>query len=169
MITLPPRQVSTKCPHRLNSYHQQIFNSTITDDKDRHWFLHHQVCPCCRRAIISLSWNTLGSNYRAGGYFVYPRAVARVPLPEVVPEDFAKDYHEACLVMSDSPNASGALSRRCLQHILREVAKVKPAKLSNEIDEVLPSLPVDIAGALDAIRHLGNFAAHPVKSTNSGG
>jgi hypothetical protein len=73
-------------------------------------------------------------------------------------------------VLADSPKASAALSRRCVQAILREHAKVKPQDLSKEIDEVLASkqLPTSLAGDIDAIRNIGNFAAHPTKSTNTG-
>ncbi|MBA7699015.1 hypothetical protein ES703_107699 [subsurface metagenome] len=60
------------------------------------------------------------------------------------------------------------MSRRCLQRLLREVAKVKPSNLSNEIDEVMESLPSHLAESIDAVRNLGNFAAHPMKSTNTG-
>jgi hypothetical protein len=52
--------------------------------------------------------------------------------------------------------------------ILRDVAKVKPSDLSKEIDEVLPRLPSHLAEAIDAIRNIGNLAAHPSKSTNTG-
>jgi hypothetical protein len=47
---------------------------------------------------------------------------------------------------------------------------VKPQDLSKEIDDVLASkqLPTYIAEDIDAIRHVGNFAAHPMKSTNTG-
>jgi hypothetical protein len=95
---------------------------------------------------------------------------SRKPAPPEVPKGLAEDYKEACLVLSDSPKSSAALGRRCLQIILREHAKMKPQDLSNEIDEVLASkqLPTYIANDIDAIRHIGNFAAHPIKSTNSG-
>ena len=80
------------------------------------------------------------------------------------------DYREACLVLADSPKASAALSRRCLQHILREKAGVRQGNLYNEIQEVLSSnsLPSDIAESIDLIRNIGNFAAHPTKSESSG-
>jgi len=45
---------------------------------------------------------------------------------------------------------------------------VKPSNLYDEIDQALPNLPTDLAEAVDAIRNYGNFAAHPMKSTNSG-
>jgi hypothetical protein len=101
---------------------------------------------------------------------VHPKGgISRKPAPADVPKGLAEDYNEACLVLADSAKASAALSRRCLQIILREHAKVKPQDLSKEIDEVLASkqLPTYIAQDIDAIRHYGNFAAHPTKSTNS--
>ena len=78
---------------------------------------------------------------------------------------------EACLVLADSPKASAALSRRCLQHILREKAKVKiPNDLGKAIAEVVadPGVPTDISMSLDAVRNIGNFSAHPNKSMNTG-
>jgi hypothetical protein len=73
-------------------------------------------------------------------------------------------------VLGDSPKASAALSRRCLQNVLREAAKVKPSDLSTEIQEVLNSraLRSDIGEGLDAVRVIGNFAAHPIKSKQTG-
>ena len=103
--------------------------------------------------------------------FVYPKAIARNPVPpEVDDQSLVADYKEACLVLADSAKASAALSRRCLQHILREKASVKHADLSAEIDEVIASgkLPADLADHLDSVRVVGNFAAHPIKSKSSG-
>jgi hypothetical protein len=73
-------------------------------------------------------------------------------------------------VLADSEKASAALSRRCLQHLLREKLKVKRGDLATEIQQVLDarSLPTHLAEDLDAIRNIGNFAAHPLKSTNTG-
>jgi hypothetical protein len=47
---------------------------------------------------------------------------------------------------------------------------VKRGDLAKEIQEVHDScrLPSDIAEALDSVRVVGNFAAHPMKSTNTG-
>ena len=101
---------------------------------------------------------------------VWPRATARTPLAPEVPDDFSADYKEGCEVLEASPKAAAALARRCLQHLLRDHVKVKPQDLSKEIDELLESktLPSDLASNVDAIRHVGNFGAHPMKSTNSG-
>jgi hypothetical protein len=72
--------------------------------------------------------------------------------------------------LNDSPKASAALSRRCLQNLLRDKAGVKPSDLNKEIDDLLASktLPSDLADTVDAIRNIGNFAAHPLKSTDTG-
>jgi len=80
------------------------------------------------------------------------------------------DYEEACKVLSDSPKASAALSRRCLQYLLREKGSVKPSNLDDEIKEILSKevLPSSLAEAVDAVRVVGNFAAHPIKSKNTG-
>ncbi len=101
---------------------------------------------------------------------VWPKGVSRAPVPPEVPPEIAEDYKEACLVLTDSPKASAALSRRCLQNLLRQAAGVKPADLSAEIQEVLNSnkLPATIAENIDAVRHIGNFAAHPNKSKSTG-
>ena len=101
---------------------------------------------------------------------VYPKGIARTPLPSEVADPFANDYREACNVLADSLKASAALSRRCLQQLLREHAKAKPSDLYNEIQQVLDSvkLPSQLADAIDTVRAVGNFAAHPLKSTNTG-
>jgi len=99
---------------------------------------------------------------------INPKGVSRARIPAEVPADIAEDFKEACLVLRDSPKASAALSRRCLQHLLRTAGGVKPRDLSAEIEQVMPKLPGDLAGALDAIRHIGNFATHPIKSTSTG-
>ncbi|MCH7575862.1 MAG: DUF4145 domain-containing protein [Candidatus Marinimicrobia bacterium] len=96
--------------------------------------------------------------------------MSREPIGPEIPEDISADYYEACMVLDDSPKASAALSRRCLQHLLREHANVSPGNLADEIQQVIDSnqLPSHLAESIDAIRNLGNFAAHPIKSSNTG-
>ena len=96
-------------------------------------------------------------------------ATARPVAPEV-DEKFARDYREASLVIGDSERASAALSRRCLQNLLREKAETKAKDLAKQIQEVLDSreLPSHLADEIDAVRAVGNFAAHPIKSKHTG-
>jgi len=124
-------------------------------------------CPGCNGRWATLT-TIRGGNIKT--LMIYPKNVARRPISPDVPAKFADDYKEACVVLADSPKASAALSRRCLQTILREHAKVKPQDLSREIDEAITSkqIPSYLTGAIDAVRNLGNFAAHPIKSTSTG-
>ncbi len=158
-----------KCPHCLTSFHKHLYNVDIGDAKGFRWSVIWQPCPECGEAIIILK------KYNANKHVwtertVNPKNVSRTPISKDVPIKFADDYKEACLVLADSPKASAALSRRCLQHILREKAGVKKSNLNNEIDEVLAlkQLPSHLADDIDAIRQVGNFAAHPIKSKNTG-
>jgi hypothetical protein len=167
-----------KCPHCLVHFHADWNSTTLwrydgvgLTDADGTWSYRVTSCPACKRSTIILT--RLSTSRRNPGKFdflVWPKGIARSPLPEEVPAQFAGDYQEACLVLADSPKASAALSRRCLQNLLRNHVKVKPSDLSKEIDALLASntLPSDLAESVDAIRNIGNFAAHPLKSTNTG-
>jgi hypothetical protein len=149
------------------------------DKSQTGWVVRHEVCPACGRIIVRLQAGSpryvQGQGLVALGqvvqdFLVYPRGAARPPCPQQVPQLLADDYREACLVLSDSPKSSAALSRRCLQNLLREVAKVKPGNLADEIQEAIDSgkLPSSLVDSIDAIRNIGNFAAHPMKSQKSG-
>jgi hypothetical protein len=142
-----------------------------TDSIDGPWSVGNQTCPECKKMILHL--------LRIGGQprkikekiLVWPKGVtSRTPCPKEVPPDVADYYNQACLVLADSPMAAAALARRCLQHVLRGAAKVKPQDLANEIQEVLDrgTLPTHIAEDIDAVRNIGNFAAHPMKSQHTG-
>jgi Domain of unknown function (DUF4145) len=98
---------------------------------------------------------------------IYPVSGNRGPVPPEVPAHIGQDYVEACRVLPSSPKASAALSRRCLQTILHEHG-YKARDLAKEIDLLLNELdpkkgiPESLRWTVDAIRHFGNFSAHPV-------
>lgn len=135
------------------------------------WRADHMACPACRRAIIRLAKLTAGRETleEQGSTLAYPRSAARSKAPQEVPPHLAEDYNEAAIVLDDSAKASAALSRRCLQSLLRDQGYVQH-DLAKQIDAVLAAntLPSGLAANLDAIRNIGNFAAHPQKDTNSG-
>jgi len=99
---------------------------------------------------------------------IWPNAI-KVNLPPEVPLNYHEDYREARLVLPISPKSSAALSRRILQHVLREELKVKPGNLVKEIKEFIdrPDVPSYLVQALDNIRIIGNFAAHPLKDSQT--
>jgi hypothetical protein len=101
---------------------------------------------------------------------VYPTRRPEKPIAPEVPQTFAGDYKEACRVLDASTKASAALNRRLLQRIFHEHYKIQEKDLSGEIKKFIntQSPPSYLADALDAVRHVGNFAAHPMKDTNTG-
>ncbi len=102
----------------------------------------------------------------SGESLLWPRAGMR-PVPQAVPETIAVDYREACVVLGDSPKASAALSRRCLQALLRDKG-YEQASLAAQIAEARKEVPSYLGDQLDTIREVGNFAAHPTKDANTG-
>jgi hypothetical protein len=96
--------------------------------------------------------------YRAKIYI--PKSYLNQPVPaEVDDPAVVSDYNEACVVLSDSTKASAALSRRCLQYILKEKVKTKSRDLADQIQEVIDRnlLPSEISEGLDAVRNIGNL------------
>jgi len=158
------------CPHCRISFHENWFPfHGQAPDVDGTWNAQWTTCPSCNRpTIVIMHFSPDGTNEE--DIVVYPKTTSRPPVPPEVPPEYAEDYTEACLVLTDSPKASAALSRRCLQSILVNVAKAKGGDLAKQIDDVLNSkqLPSYLADDIDAVRAVGNFAAHPVKYQNTG-
>jgi len=171
---------SMKCPHCRIAFHDSPRRLVLGTDSDGNWLIEGRKCPECQKEIYMMICS-LGVSSAAGRvdylesqvrtkYLVRPKGISRQPPPTDVPPAIASDYNEAALVLADSPKASAALSRRCLQHFLRDVAKITASDLSREIDEIIASgvLPSNISDELDKVRIIGNFAAHPNKSTSTG-
>lgn len=155
-----------KCPHCLSAFHDSWKENQFAADGAGYWTMLWTACPSCARLIVKLRAAPAGFDGRE--FLVQPRGVSRAPLSKDVPDKFAEDYREACLVLADSPKASAALSRRCLQHLLHEHAGITRVNLEQEITAVMPTLPSYLAEAIDSVRNIGNFGAHPTKSTNTG-
>lgn len=173
-----------KCPHCLVEFHDSPISIFLGQDVDGLWTIVSRVCPSCKKRIFVLQ----NGNHMVGPLpnvspcsglqgaiketLVRPKGSNRQPCPVDVPKQFADDYVEACLVLPDSAKAAAALGRRCLQNLLREYVgiKVKSGNLADEIQAVIDSgkLPSDLSESIDAIRNVGNFASHPMKSQNSG-
>ena len=170
-----------KCPHCLTEFHDIIKDIDLGRDVDGDWAIRKFICPSpnCKKDIYFLingTWNRNQHNtFVSVGtikkqLLIRPKVPSRNPVPPEVPVIFSEEYIEACIVLADSPKASAALSRRCLQLLLREKASVKHSDLANEIQQVIDSnqLPSHLSESIDAIRNIGNFAAHPLKSKSSG-
>lgn len=128
-------------------------------------------CPACGRVILTaLASGRPGAGDETLDVQLWPDAMARPVPPEVEVEasSLASDFREAVSVFSRSKKASAALSRRCLQFVLLNKGGVTERDLAKQIDQVLPSLPSSLAANVDAVRQVGNFAAHPLKARSSG-
>ncbi len=121
----------------------------------------YALCPNCRRIVVTLETSSGDESFVA-----WPIGGSR-PVPTEVPADITKDYREASAILYLSPKASAALSRRCLQAVLRDRGNSQH-DLSKQIDAALPGLPLYIRENLDAVRNIGNFAAHPGKDQTTG-
>lgn len=164
-----------KCPHCQVEIHAGFSQDWVRDGvrigseggSITTWATHSMECPACKKAIIHLQ-KFVGSTPQSA-VLVHPRSAGRPKAAPEVPQELADDFNEAASVLSDSPKASAALSRRCVQQILR-LQGFNHHDLAKAIDAVLASkaLPTALAANLDAVRNIGNFAAHPIKDTNSG-
>ena len=159
-----------KCPHCLIAFNdqQEAKDFDLHNDEDGNWKIERTRCPECKKFVMHLV------NFRFGNMVVSRRMIrpksAERHCPQEVPSHFADDFKESSLVLEDSPKASAALSRRCLQSLLKEEAKTKRRDLADQIIEVNTGslLPSYLASDLDAVRSIGNFAAHPIKSEQTG-
>lgn len=141
----------------------------VEDEKSTQWITASMQCPACGKALINIE-KYGASGQSLGSWPVYPRFSTRPPAPPEVPAEIAEDFNEAAAVLTISPKASAALSRRCLQGILKGQG-FDHKDLAPAIQAALDSktLPAAHADNLDAVRNIGNFAAHPMKDkhTNS--
>ena len=122
-----------KCPHCSTLFNRQGKALKGGDDADyNNWTITCRTCPECGRHNFVLSyeekvmWRGEETDAIPGerhSVIVYPRSTGRPLPPPEVPSEYAHDYREACLVLSDSPKASAALSRRFLQNILQRVSQ----------------------------------------------
>lgn len=169
-----------KCPHCqvtihpafhetiVNSYGGQTFQALNTDGTKVYWGVRSMQCPACEKGILTLI-ERINHATVVRSRVVQPKSASRPAAPAEVPAELAEDFNEACAVIEDSPKASAALSRRCLQGILRMNGYTQK-DLAPAIDAILQAkqLPSFLADSLDSVRNVGNFAAHPMKDTNTG-
>lgn len=159
------------CPHCEVAFHERDQVLQLGSDRDGGWYARCNKCPSCDRLLIRLQCTAGHGNtsYLQHNFLAYPAGHSRKPCHASVPTSIAEDYNEACIVLPWSAKASAALARRCLQHVLHE-QRIKAKDLSTEIQTFIddPKTPSHLAQSVDGIRQVGNFAAHPMKSTSTG-
>lgn len=170
-----------KCPHCTVEVHPAFSGTGITNANGHllyaqnsggllaSWVVNAMICPACKKGVLFLKETPNDNPAGISVRLIQPKSTVRPPASPEVPADLAEDFNEACAVIEDSPKASAALSRRCLQGVLRGNGYTQH-DLAPAITAILAAkvLPTPLAVSLDAIRNIGNFAAHPMKDTNSG-
>ena len=172
-----------KCPHCQVEVNVDFSEKYIGKYGNIFYSLFYMRCPNseCDKPIVLLGKANNADKYPDGTISIeeqpscnfkqlFPVGSGRMPAaPEVEPQ-FAEDYNEACLVLPFSPKASAALSRRCLQNIIRIKENIKKKNLMLEIDELisLNKLPSFLSDNLQTIRGFGNIAAHGMEDQVSG-
>lgn len=165
-----------RCPHCGMSFHDEHSFDDITDDCQGRWQSDSTICPDCKRATIWVRVGTVKTHgynrffgEEEGRWMAWPRSAVRL-VPQEVSEEYANLYRQASAVLADSPMASAALSRRCLQQVLHVKAGIKKKDLATEVDEFINNsgAPSYLTMTVDAIRHYGNFSAHPIENAATG-
>jgi hypothetical protein len=171
-----------KCPHCNIGIRLEIENlatyplKQTSGDKRIGIELSHGFCPECNELIVILKrgeYAFVESEYELKSIqeesFLYPKCFQKVVDP-LVPDYYRNAFNEANAVLSISPKASAALSRRLLQSLLRDEYQIIDKDLVKQIEKFIErhDIPSDVSQAVDAIRNIGNFAAHPNKYKNTG-
>jgi hypothetical protein len=171
-----------KCPHCNVGIRLEIKESATcplkqtSSDKRIAIELSHGFCPECNELIVILKrgeYKFVDGEYELKSTeeesFLYPKFSQRVVDP-LVPDYYRNAFNEANAVLSISPKASAALSRRLLQSLLRDEYQINYDNLNKQIDNFIArsDIPPDVSEYVDAIRNIGNFAAHPNKYQNTG-
>lgn len=169
------------CPHCLRGVGVEwsrdvtsLSDTRSASSRSGAWWIRIGNCPLCGGLLVAKA-HYLGSAPLEGFVFdelqlIYPELPGLAPPPAEVAESYAADFVEAANVLPMSAKASAALSRRLLQRTIREMAGISRRNLVAEIDTVIASgdLPSALADDLHAVRNVGNFAAHPLKDTETG-
>ena len=186
LLNVTPKALSLSCPHCQVYAVMKIDDSVKRFDIDDDYgiafnnaenLLFDFICSCpdCDKTVfvqaqVQVDAEELSERTAGEVISVYPYRV-RVDVPSEVPEKYASDFREAVLVLDLSPMASAALSRRILQHILRDEFDISgQPNLAEEIKVFISECgaPSHLTRDVDAIKTVGNFAAHPTKYTSTG-
>lgn len=170
------------CPHcstvvkiNWNFTPVQQFN----EEKENGIEIFYGECPNCIKLVIGMqevrvpyansTFEDFTNTIVYWSKIVYPK-INSFQNSDDVPKQYLEDYEEAIKVLSASPKASAALTRRLLQNILREEFLISEKSLDKEIKAFVsrPGIPSHITDAVDAVRQIGNIASHPSKDLSTG-
>lgn len=118
----------------------------------------------CQKTNISIVGE--GADVKELNMQIHPFGAFR-NFPDYIPKSIIQDYREACAIVDLSPKASGTLSRRSLQSIIRDFWNIKNKNtLYEEIEAIKTKVAPQVWKTMDSLRSLGNIGAHSEKNIN---
>lgn len=157
-----------ECPHCRVNIHESFNWRGVGGN----WMVGLMGCPSCEQHIIQLVRNS--DLDPVTPYIAFPlQTGGRQPVAlDNVPLEIGDDYSEACQVLPISAKASAALARRCLQAVLRDhgyaqhnlIGQIKAVQSETDPKKGVPQALHD---TIDAVRHFGNFSAHPMTDNST--
>jgi hypothetical protein len=153
-----PREIKIEICYNENGKTYQLIGSKCPNPKCKKLILIRQRL---NTAISPHDWED--------DLMLWPIGIHRT-IPQGFPSEIERDFKEACGTLYVSKRASAALSRRCLQNLLREKEKVHKNTLYEEIEDVLNAntLASPLQDTLHMIRNLGAVGTHPLKDSTTG-
>lgn len=142
---------------------QSIETFLVTDGRVR--FLAYGRCPGCGGLVVGVDRYSSTTD-DPSGILLWPPDVRPDRAPDGLEPHVKRVYDEARQILSLSPKGAAVLVRHCLQHVLRTKLGLQRRTLFDEIQEAMSrqQLTKPTRDALDHIREIGNWGAHPVES-----
>ena len=100
--------------------------------------------------------------HKVGKWTLIPRSEERAQ-PDYIPAKARMAYNQACVTLKVSPRASAALSRSCLQIMIRDFWSLTPAHqktLESELNRITPKLTPETLASIDAVRKFGQIDSY---------
>ena len=138
-------------------------------------FANNQAADVVFSRCTNCGWGLVGIHYSVQrtaavqGELIYPSRVSWPDrAPNGLPEPIKRAYDEARAVVGTSAMATAVLARRCIQHVIRVRLNITGRTLFGEILEAVkrPELTIATRDALDHVRQIGNWGAHPIKEAD---
>ncbi len=125
-------------------------------------------CVGCDGLVVAVYGSKPGQESLARGgrtVLLWPVDTPPDRAPPDLDGDTRRSYDEARRILALSPQAAAVLARRCLQRVIREKLDITKGRLFDEIAEAAKrhELSRPTCQALDDVRTLGNWGAHPTK------
>ena len=149
-----------QCPHCHSEISVTPHVFALGEDKDGTWQVASSRCPACSRLLVNICTKD-GCTYPA-----WPANSIRPRLSDDVPAEFAAEYLAACQIISYSPEASAAISRRLLHRFLAAHTGAGSGGLAQQIDKAARSteLPPYLKDALHTLSRVAKISPDSEKS-----